>query len=48
VSTERPLGKIRLDRVRGNSRGSAEPAQAGRHRRPAAPEPETTPADTDR
>jgi hypothetical protein len=54
VPAERPLSKIRLDRLRANGGGATEPAQAGRHRRPVNPDTDlmctairTTHADAD-
>lgn len=47
MNAERPLGKIRMDRFRGNA-ASPQPAQSGRHRRPTKPDAEPAPAtDTD-
>ena len=50
MTTERPLGNIRMDRLRANGGGPAEPTKPGRHRRPVDTNAETTavPADADR
>lgn len=41
MSARPPLGRIRMTRLRANGGGAAEPATAGRHRRPVTPEGET-------
>ncbi|GAA0898808.1 hypothetical protein GCM10009557_74330 [Virgisporangium ochraceum] len=38
MSARPPLGRIRTTHLRANGGGAAEPAQPGRHRRPATPE----------
>ena len=44
MTTERPLGKIRMTRLRASGGGTAEPAGTGRHRRPANPDGTLPPA----
>jgi hypothetical protein len=44
VPAQRPLGKIRLTRLRANGGATPDAANPGRHRRPAEPDADNSPA----